>query len=180
MHGDDLTRWTVRLALAGYVIALAILLRARRPSEARFFEKAGLLPSKRIARRAWTAGCGLMWIHVACAFHFYHHWSHAAAQAHTGRETASVVGVDWGGGIYFNYLFLLLWSADVCWWWLGAASYDARPVTVTRLLHGYLAFIAFNATVVFESGMIRYVGLAVTVFLVFLFIRAHRDGKGRT
>ena len=40
--------------------------------------------------------------------HWEHDWSHAAALEHTANQTQDVVGVHWGGGLYFNYGMLLL------------------------------------------------------------------------
>ena len=54
----------------------------------------------------------LLWIHVAIAFRYYHHGSHREAYEQTARETAETVGINWGGGIYFNYLMLVLWAGD--------------------------------------------------------------------
>src|SRR5262245_22322917 len=101
-----LTRWTVRVALALYVLGLALRIGAR-----------GSRPRLTGARFAWTAGWLLFLLHVACAFHYYHDWKHAVAYQATARQTAEVVGLDWGGGLYANYAFTLLWAADVCWWW---------------------------------------------------------------
>ena len=40
----------------------------------------------------WTAGLLGLTVHVACAFHFLLHWSHAAALKHTAQRTAEVTG----------------------------------------------------------------------------------------
>src|SRR5882724_4027554 len=134
--GELATRWTVRAALALYVLAL-ILRAIARPRPARLF---------------WTGGFAAFLIHVACAFHFYHHWSHAAAYQDTAQKTAAATGLDWGGGLYLNYLFALVWGVDVFWWWCNAASYTARARIVEWSVQGFLAFMAFNATVVFGHG----------------------------
>ena len=57
MDGQQITLWTVRLALAFYVLTLAALLARARPGTAR-----GL----------WTLGCLCYLAHVAAAFHFFH------------------------------------------------------------------------------------------------------------
>ncbi|MBI3860722.1 MAG: hypothetical protein HY290_02375 [Planctomycetia bacterium] len=109
-----------------------------------------------------------MWLHVLCAFAFHHHWSHAEAYDHTARETARKVGIDWGGGIWFNYLFLALWSADVIWWWWKPAEYRSRARWLSVGVQAYLAFIAINATVVFEWGPVRHAGLAAIMCLALI------------
>src|SRR5882762_2048787 len=114
MTGDWLTRWTVRGALALYALAITVRLAApARRAEARFL---------------WTAGCLLFLAHVAAAFHFFHGWSHAHAYRETARQTRELFGIDWGGGLYLNYLFTLAWAADAAyWWWGGLDGYDRRP-----------------------------------------------------
>src|SRR5437763_16272962 len=112
--GELLTLWTVRVAVALYVLGLALRLGAGRRGRS-------------VARLAWTGGLLAVAAHVACAFHFYHHWSHAAAYDRTAEQTAEAVGLNWGGGLYVNYAFVLLWAADVCWWWRDPEGYLARP-----------------------------------------------------
>jgi hypothetical protein len=165
---DLLTRWTIRIALALYVATLLLRLTS-----------SGHMRRLQLARLAWTAGCIAFLIHIACAFHFVHHWSHAAAYADTARQTADVVGWNWGGGLYFNYLFGLVWIADVFWWWVDADSYLTRSRWIEWLVQGSLAFIAFNSTVVFGVGSIRWVGLAATVLLVAVWLGTVRATSAR-
>jgi hypothetical protein len=159
-----LTRWTIRLALAAYVGRLAVDL-----------SSPGVQPQReRLTRWLWTFGCLFLWIHVACAFQFFHHWSHAAAHEQTARETAAVTGLDWGGGIWINYLVMFLWAGDVARWWLAPASHRMRGVIWGVLWQAGLAFIVFNATVVFETGAVRWIGLLMTAFLLALAVRHWR------
>jgi hypothetical protein len=146
MDGELLTRWTVRVAMALYVTSLAT--RWRFPQ---------------MSRLAWTGGCLAYLTHVACAFEFYHHWSHAEAYAFTARQTAAVVGWDWGGGLYVNYAFTLVWLADAAWWWISVKSYETRPRWIAWTVNGFMGFIAFNATVVFAEGFSRWFGIVACV-----------------
>lgn len=150
---EALTRWSVRLAMALYVLSLVLRARA----------------ADRAARSAWTAGCLALVAHIALAFHFTHHWSHAVAYEETARQTAEVVGLDWGGGIYANYAFAMVWLLDVAWWWRGLEAYRSRPRWIDWIVQGFLAFIAFNATVVFATGVVRGLGLAATLLLLVCF-----------
>jgi hypothetical protein len=152
--GEFLTRWTVRTALALYALGLALRATA-----------AGRRPRLNLARLCWSAGCLAFLLHTVSAFHFYHHWSHGAAYEVTARQTAAVVGLDWGGGLYANYVFASLWTADAFWWWCAPERYLSRPRMLEWALQGFLAFMAFNATVVFGAGAVRWAGLAATVFL---------------
>jgi hypothetical protein len=143
--GELLTRWTVYLALALYATALAIRCLA-----------AGRRPALQGARLAWTGGCLAFLAHVGCAFQFYHGWSHARALAATAERAAEVVGLAWGGGLYANYAFGLLWAADAGWWWLRPDGYRRRPAGLEGAVQGFLGFMAFNATVVFGAGAVRW------------------------
>ena len=134
--GDGRIRQTVRVALACYFVAVAQLV------------------SGRDARLAWTLGWAAYVVHVALAFHYAFGWSHTAAVQQT-RERSGV-----GEGIYVSHLFTLLWTADVGWSWLAARRHAMRPRWVTWALHGFMAFVVFNATVVYETGVIRWAGVA--------------------
>jgi hypothetical protein len=151
--GELLTRWTVRVAAGLYVLALALRLGGGDPRRLVY------------ARLLWTAGCFAFLLHVLCAFHFYHHWSHWAAYETTARQTAEAVGLRWGGGLFANYAFALVWLADAGWWWRGLARYEARPRYVEWAVQGFLGFMMFNATVVFGRGAARWLGLAGSMLL---------------
>src|SRR5262245_4082510 len=152
----DQTRGTVRVALAFYALAAALMLT---------LDPAGWrarTPLGRVARAAWVLGLAAFLVHVGLAFHHHHGWSHAEAMRHVERVSG------FGPGLFFSYLFTLLWSGDAAWWLLTPRSYAARPAWVGWALHGCLSFIVFNATVVYEQGLTRWVGLAATVALAAL------------
>jgi hypothetical protein len=172
MPGVLLTQWTIRLALVCFVAYLGGGLVARGPRW------------QRIGRWIWTLGCGLFLVHVACAFQFYHHWSHAAAWEETARQTRELMGFEFGDGIYFSYLFLVLWVGDVIGLWSYQPEALARDplarnipsltlrVSVRGAVLAFLAFIAFNGAIVFEGGPTRWFGLAACLALAGLAIRA--------
>ncbi|MFO0810457.1 MAG: hypothetical protein U0746_17670 [Gemmataceae bacterium] len=138
-----LTRLTAWLALLFYAMAVAV--RRERP---------------RSARRLWSAGLGAMAVHVVCAFGFMHAWSHAGAAEFTDRQTLALTGVDFRGGLWVNYAFLILWLADVAWWWIDARSYESRPRAVEWGVQAVFAFLFVNAAIVFASGVGRWLGVA--------------------
>ena len=152
--GEALTRWTVRLAVACYFGRLLIDVAA--PSHERW---------QRVSRRLWTIGCGAYLMHVAAAFHFFHGWSHAAAWRSTARQTGELFGLDWGGGLYVNYLFTAVWIGDASAWWFLGLSYPRRWRRVYRALQGFFAFIAFNATVVFGPHFWKWAAAAGIIAL---------------
>jgi hypothetical protein len=151
--GDDLTRHTVRLALLYYVAALTLMIRLRPPE---WLARSG---KGRLARWCWTLAWAAFVVHLAMAFHHYHHWSHEDAVRHT-REVSGV-----GEGIYVSHLFALAWTADVAAWWLRPAWYARRSPWIDRALHGFMLFVIFNATIVYEMGLIRWLGVALFAWL---------------
>ena len=72
--GDDRIRFTIRLALVCYALAIAILL-----------TEDGSWPTTRLflARWMWSLAVIAYLVHVGLAFHYYHHWSHADAYQRT-------------------------------------------------------------------------------------------------
>ncbi len=140
---DLLTLWTVRLACVFYVAALLGFHR----------------------RYTWTAGLLAYLAHVVAAFTFHHHWSHDAAYTETARQTRELFGVPSGFGLYFNYFFTALWLADVLWLWTRPDSHRTRPRWVSAAIHSFMAFLFFNATVVFASGWTRWLGIAATALV---------------
>lgn len=123
------------------------------------------------ARAAWTIACISLIGHFICAFQFYHNWSQESAYLDTARQTEEVVRLNWGGGLFINYALLIAWLVDVGWWWLGGInSYLKRSWPLVITWHAFLIFIIFNATVVFKSGNVRWVGLAISLFLVISWI----------
>jgi hypothetical protein len=151
--GDDLTRNTVRLSLLFYAAALTLMMRLR-SEDWRVESGRGQL-----ARWCWTLAWAGFLVHLGMAFHHYHHWSHADAV----RRTQEVSG--FGEGVYVSDLFALAWSADVAVWWLWPVWYARRSPWIGRALHGFMLFMGFNATIVYETGFIRWAGVALFAWL---------------
>ena len=164
--GESPTHLSVRVALLFYAVAVGLLVSLDRAGW-----RAATTPG-RLARAAWALGAAAFLVHVVLAFHHHHGWSHAEAVRHVERASG------FGPGVFFSYLFTLLWSADAAWWLLAPRAYAARPAWVGRALHGYLAFIAFNATVVYEAGPVRWAGLSCCTLLAFVALAARR-GRGQ-
>jgi hypothetical protein len=157
--GDDLTRHTVRLSLLFWAAALMLMLTLS-PSE---WAAEG---RGRLARCCWSLAWLAYLVHLGVAFHYYHHWSHAAAVRHV-RDVSG-----FGEGIYASHAFTVLWTLDVAYWWLRPQAYAKRSLWVGRVLHGFMAFMVFNATVVYEQGFIRWAGLALFTLLGPLWLRS--------
>lgn len=158
LAGEFLTHWTVRAAFGLYVLALAVRLSvAASPGR------------ERVTRLLWTLGWMAFLVHVACAFHFFHHWSHADAYRETARQTAELTGVASGAGLYLNYAFLLAWTVDVARAW-RPGGLSRRPRWIAALLHAFFAFMWFNATVIFPTGAVRWAGAAGFGLLIVLLL----------
>jgi len=155
--GELLTRGTIWITLVAYAIGSATF---------------ALVPkrvlSDGITRIAWTIACLSLFAHLISGYQFFYSWSHQTAYADTARQTEEVVGLAWGGGLFINYGLLLAWTIDLGLWWRnGLDSYRKRPWPLIAVWHWFLIFIIFNATVVFKTGLVRWVGLAICLGLSF-------------
>lgn len=101
----------------------------------------------RIGRLLYTWACGLALLHIAVAFHVGHGWSHEAAY----RHVEEVSGL--GAGLYVNYFFIVLWVADAAWAWVDLDGYMNRSRWLSWGILVFMAFIVFNAAIVFGSGV---------------------------
>jgi len=152
--GELLTRLTIWIALSGYALGvIGILVSGKNRAW------------QSLARWAWTVGCLGLLAHTVCAFHFYHAWSQASAYRETARQTAEVMGYNWGGGLFINYSFIAAWMMDVIWWWRGLDVYRQRPRFLVMAWQGFFVFMVFNATVVFKTGPLRWIGLGLCLGL---------------
>jgi hypothetical protein len=147
--GELITRSTAVAAFLGYVLSLALRLTNR----------------SNPGRALWTLGCLTLILHISCAFEFVHHWSHDAAYQYTARQTAVMTGFDSGSGLLLNYAVALVWLADACWWWLADERYQSRPRWIEWIVQGFLAFMWFNATVVFGHRAACWIGTSGLVSL---------------
>ncbi len=152
-----LTLWTIRLAL---ILLAVVVIAALWPLRGPGWMAAG--------RVLWTAGCLLAVLHVIGALLLVHGGSWSRAYAHTAQQTREQIGWEFGAGIYFNLAFVAVWVADVAWCWLAPRGYLRRAPVLTAATVGFLLFIAFNATVVFEQGLTRLLGIAATAALALL------------
>ena len=162
MSGTLVTVWSARVAFLLYLAALA----------------AWLVRKPRFARLAWTGGFLVYLGHVAAAFHFHHHWSHGAAYEETARQTAELFGVRSGSGLCWNYTFTVVWALDVVWLWWSAESYRRRSRWILGAVHFFMAFLFFNATVVFVSGSMRWLSLTAMAALAILWVLFRKNETG--
>ncbi|MCA9188036.1 MAG: hypothetical protein KDA99_20550 [Planctomycetales bacterium] len=169
---DDLGQfasWTmkgsIRVSLLLYAASLLMML------ESRTADWVAKSQRGRWMRLSWSMGLIAFLAHVAATFHYVHEWSHEDAV----ERTRQVSG--FGEGIYFSYLFTFLWMVDVVWWNFAAESYADRTVYIGWLLHGYMLFMVFNATIVFESGTLRWTAVALLVALAWRWSKLRRSER---
>lgn len=148
--------WSIRLSLALYLLAIGAAVR------------------RRDYRALWTAAWMLFVVHALAAFHYSYGWSHAVAVRETARQTLERTGFDSEAGIYWNYAMVILWSADLLWWWISPGSRRLRPSWVTRLVHGYLGWMVVQGAVVFAPPPVRWFTIAASVLLAALWLRERR------
>ena len=109
-------------------------------------------------------GLALCVIHIALAMGSVHGWRQAAAIEATAIQTESVYGLRWGGGVFVNYLFVVVWALEAWWRTRTRAFADSR--FARWLLRTFYAVVVFNAAVVFARGSMRMAGLVLVVALV--------------
>jgi hypothetical protein len=158
------TRLSARFALLWYGLGALALLGLREATN-----RSGPLAAL-WARRVWSFAWLTYLAHVVIAFAEVHHWSHPEAVRHVERQSG------FGPGIWFSHAFTLVWLADVAWWWVAPQRHDRRPAWVGWALHGYLAFITFNAAVVYAAGVARVMGVVLFVILGAGFLASTRIG----
>lgn len=121
----------------------------------------------RLARTLWTVGAALAIVHIVLAFDLVYGWNHEAAVEATVRQSADRFGLGWRGGIYVNYVFVVLWLADVCWWWIAPLSHRSRARSIEGARFIAFTFMFVNGAIVFASGLGRLVGvISVAIALV--------------
>ena len=180
--GDLLIYWTARTSALLYVISILQQLCLARPlacnERSRIAggvqpRQSANRPPKLSGRFTWTLGALLLHLHVALALHFTYHWNHAEMVNAIARQTQDFIGLYWRGGAYINYTFMLVWLADaIAWWLLGDKRYRQRPVWISMIVHGFLAFIAINAVIVFGKGVVRWTGVVAFLIIAYFVWRA--------
>ncbi|MGL6073740.1 MAG: hypothetical protein ACRC8S_06220 [Fimbriiglobus sp.] len=99
---------------------------------------------------AWSiAGWLSLVLHVLIVFELVHGWSHSSAYEATERQSG------YGWGVFVNYAVILLWGVEI--WW--------RQPSFSVAVNLLLAFVMFNATVVFGQWPVQVLGGLVFAWL---------------
>lgn len=135
----------------------------------------GLESRPRAARWASSLGLLALLLHTALAFEVRHAWSHALAARETARQTEALFGWSSGGEVFVNYLFLLVWTAEVAWAWLSPEAFAGRPRAVTHVIRGFFLLMFVNGAIVFVRGPLRFLGAAAILAVLLAWYRGARD-----
>ncbi len=149
--GELATRLTVWLALLLWLVAEWLALK---PSGLRL--------------RQWLFGLSALVFlaHVMLAFHVFYGWSQTTALSDVARQTKEVTGLEWSIGLWVNYAFAALWTADALWLAAAPVRHAARRIWITWLVRGVFWFMAVNGAVIFVKGPQRWLGLAICLAVV--------------
>ena len=139
-----MTLWTIRISTLLYLLAL----------------RDWIAGNETRGRVLWALGCAFFVAHAIAAFHFQYEWSHTVAIRETARQTKALFGVDNGSGIYWNYIFAVVWVVDALW-----GSRTKKP-WIAWCVHGFMGFMFFNGAIVFASPAMRWSTSAAAVALV--------------
>lgn len=160
MTADLVTRWTVRIAMAAYLVRATWDLAT--PTNRAFPARADRMA--KTVRLIWTIG-GLFYLaHVFVAFGAIHGWSHARAWEHVSTRTEELTGVASGAGLILNHLATVIWLVDIICWWRDP-NWWKRPIS-RWLLHPYFGFLVVQATVVFGPPPWRIVAVVWGIIAV--------------
>jgi hypothetical protein len=127
--------------------------------------------TERVYRWTWFGAGVFTWVHVFSSYGLVHDWSHAAVLEQTGDDSYAVVGFRVPWGVYVNFLFAGILSGYSGW----MIRKRGRVYGLDRLVYLFLAFIVFNALVVFKTGTIRWIGLAGFGLVAAMYWFRHRS-----
>lgn len=120
---------------------------------------------ERLIRGLWTAGWLALVLHIGLALSLFHGGNWNAAYEHTARRTQLAVGWNWGGGVWFNLLTAVVWGIDLAWLWRRTVEANRKQPWLDICCQVYLAFMIFNATVVFGSLAAQIAGGLICIGL---------------
>jgi hypothetical protein len=159
--GEFLLVATIRLAVVLYLARLLV---------------AGCRVIGRVPKRAevllWILGCAMYVIHVLCAFAFAHQWSHDVAFQYTADETQRLFGLRRGEGLWINYLFTLTWIFDAARLTIAFRRKRTTDRKLDIAVHSFMAFIVFNATVVFGPSLYRSLAIPIGLAMYACYLAA--------
>lgn len=166
--GYDNVLVTAICSVAAWALPSAYLLAVRRTG------RGVTLPHVKLFRCGSTAAFAGLLLHVAFAFHVAQGWSRGAAY-----ENVTRVG-GFGEGAYVSGLFVTAWAGELLWVWLAPGSYRTRPAWVIWVVHGFMWFAVFNATVVYGGWVMRVCAGVAVLELGLMLMWQEKRTRGRS
>jgi hypothetical protein len=126
---------------------------------------------------AWRVGCGLLWLHVVGSWWLVHSFRWEQMWQHTAEVTERMTGINTGMGVLWNLVALVVWTADCLAGWPVAPLVGA-PVPARsrwrRAVEIYLAFLWFQAAVVFATPAARSVMAVLSLGVAGVIVTSRR------
>lgn len=129
---------------------------------------AALVSAAGTARIAWTAGLGFYLAHIVFAFDTFYDWSHHVAIEVTAKETAAVIGLETGFGLWVNYAFGIILALDAWQQWRNQTRRFAPAIDWLVL------FMIVNGAIIFADGLTRLYGAVLILAVIALRWRRRR------
>ncbi|MEM9367252.1 MAG: hypothetical protein AAGD07_14770 [Planctomycetota bacterium] len=127
----------------------------------------------RIYRASWFIGSLMIVLHILASYGLVHDWSHQAAIEATAEESERVTGIRAGWGVYVNFAFATIWLA----YSIAMIVQRFRMEAVDGFVFWFTAAIVFFATVVFETGLVRFSSIAGFFCLGIAWLRLPRSDR---
>lgn len=147
MLNDSLIYIPVWIALVGWFVGSFARVRPRQGSDGRW---------QTLYMFAWLIGSVMITLHILASYGIAHGWSHAAAIEATADESEQVTGIRAGWGVYVNFAFAAIWMGYSA----AMATRGRRWPTLDQVVFWFTAAIVFSATIVFETGIVRWLSVA--------------------
>lgn len=128
------------------------------------FRRAGSVAHGWRPLAAYWVGAALALAHALAAFHWHYDWSHTQAVVATAEQTAEVFGLNWGGGVWVNYAFLVVWLADAGWR-TARRRHGVTGSTGTWVLRGFYVIVIANGAITFVAWPMNLVGAVMVAVL---------------
>jgi disulfide bond formation protein DsbB len=156
--------WAIRIAL---LLMLVVLIA----------EAQGKWRTHRAWASLWLAGAVLSLCHSLGSIATFHHGSQSDAIESTAQQTEDLLGFRFGAGLFFNYVFVVVWLIDGSCCVFMPERYRQLPRGIKTSITAFLVFIAFNGAIVFQQGWMRWLGmLGVVIWLGAIFDYRSRRG----
>jgi len=129
---------------------------------------------------AWRVGCGLLWLHVVGAWWMVHSADWRQAWDHTAEVTERMTGFNTGMGVLWNLVALAAWTVDcLAGWPVAVSAGNPAPVRSRwrRWVECYLAFLWFQAAVVFATPAARAVMAVLCLGVVGVLVASRRRNR---